>query len=531
MNFDRLCLWCMQEAMENGVCSHCGMVPGWTPEPPFALPPGTILHGRYLTGRVLGHGGFGITYLAMDLAEERRVAIKEFLPGGLCIRQAGATQVEAAGEAEDFRYGLVKFLDEARTIYQCQGIPGIISVEKLFEENGTAYYAMEYLEGRDLKHRLEEAGGKLPWQEVLPLLYPVFTALEQVHRMGITHRDISPDNIFLCRDGAVKLLDFGAARSMLQERSQSVDVILKRGYAPEEQYYSRGRQGPWTDVYALGCTVYHCVTGQVPPEATERAYRDECRSASDLCPGLPAFIQKALQKAMAVQASQRFADVSAFRQALYKDWTPKPDPAAPDQVTVPNLEAAPVPDPTPVLEKRPEPDPPPSPSPPPRQGLLGRLLAWLRRLLKRTPPEPQQPWRPEHFPGKQPGGQFGVQPVEPEGWTGPEARQTVAIQGVAGFFTGQWIPVQDTLVLGRNPEACQVVFPPEAPGISRIHCQVSSRPDLQGIFLQDLGSAWGTWLSDSQCLQNAGTFLREGDTFTLGEGNQFVVVIRKEAVT
>ena len=542
MDFDRLCLWCMREALENGVCSHCGMRPGWTPEPPFALPPGTVLHGRYLTGRVLGHGGFGITYLAADLAEEKVVAIKEYLPNGLCTRKAGAAPVESLGEQEDFHYGLVKFLDEARTIYQLQEIPGIITVEKLFEENGTAYYAMEFLDGQDLKHRLEKAGGRLPWQEALTLLHPVFMALEQVHRMGVTHRDISPDNIFLCRDGAVKLLDFGAARSMLQERSQSVDVILKRGYAPEEQYYSRGHQGPWTDVYALGCTVYHCITGSVPPEATERAYRDECRPAAELCPGLPDRVNQALRKAMAVQASGRFANVAAFRRALYGEETlpePRRDPAAED-FSGPYPESAPEASPWPAAGPAPGDPvlspgsgpasysasawaPPPSPAPASaRPGLLARLFAWLRRLLGRPEPAAKSEKRSSGSAGAFSGGEEPGTPA-PSAW---------GLYGEAGCYAGQWIPVQDSLVLGRNPEACQLIFPPDAPGISRVHCrvQVNRQPGQTGMYLQDLGSAWGTWLPTGQCLKNAGILLREGETFTLGEGNRFAVTVRKEEV-
>ncbi len=323
---------------------------------------------------------------------------------------------------------------------------------------------------------------------MLTLLHPVFTALEQVHRAGITHRDISPDNIFLCRDGSVKLLDFAVARSILQGRNQSVDVILKRGYAPEKQYYTRGHQGPWTDVYALGCTIYHCITGCVPPEATERAYQDECKPAAELCPGLPERVNEALKKAMAVEAGYRFGNVTDFRCALYGE---PPGPEEPQ----PGPNPMPQPDPAVGGNTGPAPYPAPHPAPALRQGLLSRFLAWLRRL-------------------------FG----------GCREQETAAIQGVAGCFAGLTFPVQGTLVLGRNPQFCQLIFPPEAPGVSRVHCQVSYQPDGHGVFLQDLGSAWGTWLAGGVCLKNNGRFLRDGELFILGEGNQFVVVIRKEAV-
>lgn len=549
MDFNRLCLWCMHETLENGVCGHCGMRPGWTQDPPYALPAGTILHGRYLVGRVLGHGGFGITYLAEDLQVERTVAVKEYLPNGLCARQAGSTRVESS-EEEDFQYGLKSFLEEAQTIYQLQHIPGIISVEKLYEENGTAYYTMEFLDGGDLRHRLDSAGGKLPWQEVLGLLHPVFTALEQVHRMGVTHRDISPDNIFLCRDGSVKLLDFGAARSMLQERSQSVDVILKRGYAPEEQYYTRGRQGPWTDVYALGCTVYHCMTGQVPPEATERAHKDECRPAAELCPGLPEQVNQALKKAMAVEASLRFPNVAEFRCALYGEPAGGPQPAGGNPSQAVSQGGGP-----PYSQPSPYPNPVPGPVPQttPRPGLLSRFFAWLKRLFgggrskaqEAYVPDGASPFRAVYVPGRT----SPSVPAHVPDWTSPAhvpdgaspsgashapggvpLSEAAFLRGTAGCWLGQVIPVQGTLVLGRNAEACQVLFPPDAPGVSRIHCQASWQPGSQGIFLQDLGSAWGTWLANGTCLKESGAFLGNGDSFSIGEGNQFVVEIRKEAV-
>lgn len=317
MDFDRLCLKCMREGIENGVCIYCGTQAGFVQEPPFALPAGTILHGQYMAGGVLGCGGFGITYAAVDLRDGHRVAIKEYFPNGLGTRSMGETGVISLVDMEDFRYGLEQFLSEARIIYNCRGTPNIIQVEKLFEENNTAYYAMEYLEGQDLKHYLKERGGKLTYRETSELLEPIFDVLSQVHSKNIIHRDISPDNIYLCRDGTVKLLDFGAARAALQEKSKSLDVILKRGYAPVEQYYSHGRQGPWTDVYALGCTIYKCITGIVPPESPQRLQKDECIPPSELCDDIPGQASAALMKAMEVLYEARIQNAAEFKAALY----------------------------------------------------------------------------------------------------------------------------------------------------------------------------------------------------------------------
>ena len=245
-----LCYNCFQNRpAESGACPHCGFDPAAARHYPLALPCGSILAGQYLVGRALGQGGFGITYAARDLKAQTSVAIKEYFPEGLAVRTAGTTRVLSGGpqQEESFAYGKGKFLEEARTLARFNDHPGIVSVRSYFEENGTGYFAMERLDGVSLLQYLRDAGGSLPWEAACDLLLPVFDALDTVHAAGIIHRDISPDNIFICREGSVKLLDFGAARYVFGEKSQSLSVILKHGYAPVEQYSRRGRQGPWTD--------------------------------------------------------------------------------------------------------------------------------------------------------------------------------------------------------------------------------------------------------------------------------------------
>ena len=242
-----LCYNCFQNRpAEPGPCPHCGFDPAAAHRYPLALPCGSILAGQYLVGRALGQGGFGITYAARDLKEQTGVAIKEYFPEGLAMRTAGTTHVSSGGpqQEEGFAYGKEKFLEEARTLARFNGHPGIVGVRSYFEENGTGYFAMERLDGINLLQHLKDAGGTLPWEAACGLLLPVLEALDVVHAAGIIHRDISPDNIFLCRDGSIKLLDFGAARYVFSEKSQSLSVILKHGYAPAEQYSRRGRQGP-----------------------------------------------------------------------------------------------------------------------------------------------------------------------------------------------------------------------------------------------------------------------------------------------
>lgn len=316
MDVNRICLKCLKPSMEGGRCLSCGSPEVFPQEPPFALPVRTILHGRYMVGAVLGFGGYGITYGGIDLKEERGVAIKEFMPNGQAVRKPGTCQVLAAQDIQMHEYGVRRFMDEARTIYQYDGNPGIVKVYQLFTENNTAYYAMEFLDGRDLKHMVYDAGGRLEYYSLLTIAIPVMDALSQVHSRHIIHRDVSPDNIFITSEGEVKLIDFGAARTAYAGKSRSLSVILKKGFAPEEQYRSRGHQGPWTDVYALAGTMYYCLTGIMPPEAPDRLHKDTIAGFADFGVSIPEYADAAIMKALSVRAAGRFASVAGFKAAL-----------------------------------------------------------------------------------------------------------------------------------------------------------------------------------------------------------------------
>ena len=232
---------------------------------PMALPEGSVLSGQYVIERVLGQGGFGITYCARDHKTGDYVAIKEFFPGSMASR-ANTTVVPFSDErGEDYKYGKECFIEEAKTLAQFIGNDGIVRIYNYFEENGTAYFVMDYIEGTTFDEYIKQNGGKLSFDEAYKTLSPVLDALGIVHSRGIIHRDVTPDNIFITNDGKVKLLDFGAARYSLGDRSQSLDVVLKHGFAPKEQYVRRGKQGPYTDVYSLGATFYFALTGKRPP--------------------------------------------------------------------------------------------------------------------------------------------------------------------------------------------------------------------------------------------------------------------------
>ena len=272
-----VCGNCFQESVnEYGICTACGYDNGKNREEfPLALPAGSILYGRYIIGKVLGQGGYGITYLAQDYQTKERVAIKEFFPDTMATR-IGTTTVQpfSGSRGENFQYGRTTFLDEAKTMAEFNDNPNVAGVQMYFEENGTAYYVMEYIEGTSFDAYIRNHGGRLSWEDTARVMLPVLDALEAVHTKGIIHRDVTPDNIYITNDGTVKLLDFGAARHSLGNVSQSLDVILKHGFAPKEQYSRRGRQGPYTDVYAASASIYYALTGAKPDDAIERTTED-----------------------------------------------------------------------------------------------------------------------------------------------------------------------------------------------------------------------------------------------------------------
>lgn len=314
MNPKKICYRCFQEK-EAGICPHCGYDD--SEEHPFlALPRGTILNGRYMTGKVLGVGGFGITYLGYDLVLQIRVAIKEYMPSGMATRYKDGYTVTLTGRLEkEYNAGMERFLDEVRILAKLQNQPNIVSAQNYFKENGTAYFVMEYIEGMSLKEYLKDHGGKISCQEALSILLPIMEALCVVHSMNLIHRDISPDNIYLTNAGESRLLDFGAARFSMGD-NKSVSVILKHGYAPEEQYSSRGNQGPWTDVYGMGATLYRCVTGILPPDSIERMHSDTLQKPSELGVDMPAPMEAAVLKALSVKAEDRFPNMQDFIDAI-----------------------------------------------------------------------------------------------------------------------------------------------------------------------------------------------------------------------
>lgn len=325
MTADDLCMGCMEDRGGADVCPACGWLEGTPTANPVHLPPRSLLRDHYVLGRVLGHGGFGIAYLAWDPDLQMKVAVKEYLPGDHATRGVDGSSVRPySGESQEhFEYGLTKFLEEGRAVVRFNEHPGIVSVLGFFRANGTGYLVMPYVPGMSLKQYLASKGGRLPYEEAIGIAMPVMDTLRVVHEAGLLHRDISPDNIYLSESKRVKLLDFGAARHALGDRSKSLSVILKAGYAPFEQYQTRGRQGPWTDVYALAATIYRAITGDSPPEATSRIVEDDLEPPRAKGVRMPAEAERVLLRALAVDAADRYQQVVDFQQALLRV-TPDP---------------------------------------------------------------------------------------------------------------------------------------------------------------------------------------------------------------
>lgn len=330
MTKNTYCPICMEPLPAGEIsCRICGGGADNINEP-HQLPVGTTLNSRYLIGSRIGQGGFGITYIGRDLMLDMKVAVKEYFPSGIVSRDR--IQVTAyLGEAQkEFESGRARFLEEARLLAKFASDPNIVCVRDFFTENGTAYIVMEYLEGQSL-HRLLSECGPMSFDKVFEMLEPVMSSLEEVHRRGLIHRDISPSNLMLTDSGRVKLLDFGTAREQSTEGERSLSVILKPGFAPEEQYRSRAGQGPWTDVYALCATIYRLISGVTPENAMNRLFKDTLRAPSLRGADIGPAQEKVLMHGLAVRAEDRIRSVHELRCAFLEPGTPV---AADDELTV-----------------------------------------------------------------------------------------------------------------------------------------------------------------------------------------------------
>ena len=289
-----------------------------------ALQPGQLI-GRYEIVSVLGQGGFGITYRARDIQLGREVAIKEYLPTALAIRQGGTTVLPRTTKmAEDFGWGRERFVTEGRTLASLHRVPAIVQVFDFLETNGTAYIVMELLHGETLETRITRLG-KLGPEDVDRVLWPLLDGLERVHNAGFLHRDIKPANILLDDAGNPTLIDFGASRAAMAGRSVALTAIFTPGYAAAEQMTS-AKQGPWTDIYGLSATLYHAIAGQTPPSAFDRMLDDAYQPLAQLNPaGFAGGVLAGVDAGLAVAARDRPQSIAGWRPILGMSAAPEAD--------------------------------------------------------------------------------------------------------------------------------------------------------------------------------------------------------------
>ncbi|SET45415.1 Serine/threonine protein kinase [[Clostridium] aminophilum] len=316
----KLCLNCMKNTMEDDMkcCPDCGFRRNTPPRVAFHLAPGHVLSNRYIVGTVLGFGGFGISYKAWDTELKTAIAIKEYFPSGSANRIPGTKNViRYSGKGKmNFEKGMERFREEALNTAKFNHHPNIVHVYDYFEENDTAYMTMELLQGTTLEEYVKTRGGKIPYQEAVRIFSFISDAVDAMHQKNMIHRDLSPDNIYLCNDGSIRLMDLGAARFSSNIDESDKTVVVKIGLAPPEQYHKKGHQGPWTDVYALCASLYWVVTGVEPVESTDRLKKDDLVTPVDIDPDIPDYLNRVILKGMALREDLRFRSMTEFRKAL-----------------------------------------------------------------------------------------------------------------------------------------------------------------------------------------------------------------------
>lgn len=333
-----LCPKCMRiinNIDKISVCTFCGYDFKNMQIKSYQLKPYTILgeqQKRYIVGIVVGEGAFGITYVALDRKLDMKVAIKEFYPRKYAKRVGNTVELHPQ-EGFDIIALREEMISEARNLAKLDQLEGVVEVKDYFRDNNTIYIVMEYIEGVNLRDYLKQNGGRLQVAIAKRMMRPVIESLMQVHNAGMIHRDISPDNIMVTPEGKMKLIDFGTAKE-----SDDTDTLAlgKKGYAPPEQFAKDGKQGTWTDVYALAATYYDCIVGKKPPVSTERLKNDFLAYPSQMGIPINPIEEEALAMALSPNPDARFKDMKALYNAFYNQViTPPPPPLPPDPPPTP----------------------------------------------------------------------------------------------------------------------------------------------------------------------------------------------------
>lgn len=455
------CPNCFVNTTED-TCPSCGFHISSMEESTLVLRPGTFIAGRYKVGRVLGIGGFGITYTCFDIRSNTRYAVKEYMPKDVALRQSnGEIRPTSDKDKEVYTKGLEQFLYETNLLITLSGVRGIVNAKDFIVENNTGYLIMEYLDGVTVKALLNNRG-TLDCEFAINILLELAVALREVHAQGLLHRDISPDNIMILKDHSIKLIDFGAARFFVGERSKSLSLILKPGFAPPEQYSSSNKQGPWTDIYALAATFYKMVTGATLPDALCRTTKDTVERLDKNYVSINSHVGKAIQKALALNYNDRYQTVDQFvRDLKFKEEI--------ERLQNTHVQAGGNTSASQTKKQR-----------------FGGFTSWL--LGKTEPSPPPAPVEPVQAP--------------------PEKKPYIRI--VSGSTTlGVWdIEPGRKIAVGRDSGACDITIP--SASVSRKHCSVSFDSSLKMFRVID-SSSNGTYLAN-------GTRLAYLTSYTLASG-------------
>lgn len=311
------CPHCFQSGYEGVRCNLCGYENKQTRDQ-RVLAPGIWLKNRYMTGHVLGAGGFGITYLVFDSHTRQRYAVKEYFPAEWAVRRPGSKRITSNSQSKDeyYLHGRKVFADEANTLLELKGNPAVVNVIDYFQENGTSYLVMEFLDGATLQEYMKERNAPLPVAMANRTIWEIGNALVSIHGEMLLHRDVSPDNIMLTNQNQLKLIDFGATRAYALNSPKNMSVLVKPGFAPLEQYSSSGVQGPWTDVYALAATYYYLVSGKKPPTAPERLTGTPLSSLRTLNPEISQTVEEAIRHALQTEWKNRPNNMRQFIQEM-----------------------------------------------------------------------------------------------------------------------------------------------------------------------------------------------------------------------
>ena len=476
---------------DYNICPKCGFDQSQR-QKEGRLPYGTMLNDQFKIGCSIGQGGFGITYKAYDTFNNRIVAVKEYMPSEYAHRENLniVPNAEPTRAKRIFENGKTNYIAEIKTLYKFRDERNIVSIIQHFTENNTVYLIMEFLDGHNLKSAMSQKGGRIDIAKARDIIYDIAKILEKVHKEGILHRDISPENIFIVNKKnveEVKLIDFGAAKSYVESAESDNSVFLKPGFAPPEQYSSKGNQGPWTDVYALAATLYYIVSGITVQDAKKRMENDMVKPLYEVVPNVSINMSRAIEKAMSLDYKYRTQNCKEFLIDLDRaGWT-----AIGTDNKVPKKEIPPQ----------------------------------YTEIRSRQPAGENSQQRPSGqgvTPQKPPaGGQVNVYkpPVRPVQRT----VCTVLAKNAPGNPSITFQP-GNTVVLGRFSNDCNFV-PYNDSHISRRHCYITFDAETNLFYVTDVSSNGTFRMNGQQLIKNQTEVFRQGESFFLAQYNNVITLM------